>query len=221
MGLRRCCASTFCSSGTGWPTRPWRTRSTTSPRCGSSRASTWAARPCPTRRPCWVSATCWSEHDLTKGIFAEVNALLEERGILLREGTIVDATIIAAPPSTKNKARERDPEMHQTRKGKQWYFGLKAHVGVDAASGAVHTVTATAANVADIAETHRLLHGKEERVLGDSGYTGVEKRPEIAEKFPGVAWQIAARRGGVKAMAEGPRKEMVKTLEKCKAQLRA
>lgn len=161
------------------------------------------------------------KHNLAAAILAEVNALLEERGILLREGTIVDATIIAAPPSTKNKNRERDPEMHQTRKGKQWYFGLKAHVGVDAASGVVHTVTATAANVADIAETHRLLHGKEKRGLGDSGYTGVEKRPEIAARFPGVAWQIAAKRGNIKKMAEGPRKEILKAMEKCKAQLRA
>ena len=160
-------------------------------------------------------------HELTKAIFAEVNALLAERGILMREGTIVDATIIAAPSSTKNKAKERDPEMHQTKKGKQWYFGMKAHVGVDAESGVVHTLTGTAANVADITETHRLLHGQEKRGQGDSGYTGVEKRPEIQEKFPHVAWQISAKRGTIKKMAAGPRKDLLQAIEKCKAQLRA
>ena len=161
------------------------------------------------------------KHALTQAILAEVNALLSERGILLREGTLVDATIIAAPSSTKNKKKERDPEMHQTRKGKQWYFGMKAHVGVDADSGVVHTVTGTAANVADIAETHRLLHGQERRGQGDSGYTGVEKRTEIIAKFPHVQWQVAAKRGKLKTMAEGPRKEVAQALEKCKAQLRA
>ena len=160
-------------------------------------------------------------HALTRALFAEVNALLSERGILLREGTLVDATIIAAPASTKNKAKARDPEMHQTRKGKQWHFGMKAHVGVDADSGVVHTLTGTAANVADISETHRLLHGQEKRGQGDSGYTGVEKRAEIVAKFPHVVWQVAAKRGKLKAMAEGPRKEVAKALEKCKAQLRA
>jgi IS5 family transposase len=160
-------------------------------------------------------------HALTRALFAEVNALLSERGILLREGTLVDATIIAAPASTKNKAKARDPEMHQTRKGKQWHFGMKAHVGVDADSGVVHTLTGTAANVADISETHRLLHGQEKRGQGDSGYTGVEKRAEIVAQFPHVVWQVAAKRGKLKAMAEGPRKEVAKALEKCKAQLRA
>ncbi len=160
-------------------------------------------------------------HELTKAIFGEINALLSERGILMREGTIVDATIIAAPSSTKNKSKERDPAMHQTRKGKQWHFGIKAHVGVDAQSGLVHTVTGTAANVSDISETHHLLHGQEKCGQGDSGYTGVEKRREIQAKFPHVAWLIAAKRGRIKKMVEGPRKEVVKALEKCKAQLRA
>jgi IS5 family transposase len=159
--------------------------------------------------------------ELTQALFVEVNALLSERGILLREGTLVDATIIAAPSSTKNKAKARDPEMHQTRKGKQWYFGMKAHVGVDADSGVVHTLTGTAANVADISETHRLLHGQEKRGQGDSGYTGVEKRAEIVARFPQVKWQVAAKRGRIKAMAEGPRKEVAQALEKAKAQLRA
>ena len=160
-------------------------------------------------------------HDLTRGILTEVNAMLTERGLLLREGTIVDATLIAAPASTKNKAKARDPQMHQTRKGKQWYFGMKAHVGVDLASGAVHSLTGTAANVADIVETHRLLHGEEKRGLVDAGYTGVEKREEIQAKFPHVVWQVAAKRGRIKAMAAGKRKEVAQALEKAKAQLRA
>ena len=113
------------------------------------------------------------EHRLTERLFAEVNALLAERGAFLREGTIVDATIIAAPPSTKNKAKERDPEMHQTKKGNAWHFGMKAHVGVDLHSGLVHTVTGTAANVADVAQTHTLLHGQEKVAFGDAGYQGV------------------------------------------------
>ena len=86
--------------------------------------------------------------------------MLEERGLLMRQGTIVDATIIAAPPSTKNKSKARDPEMHQTKKGNQWHFGMKAHIGVDVASGVVHTVTGTAANEADINQTAALLHGQ-------------------------------------------------------------
>ena len=102
------------------------------------------------------------EHDLTRALFDEVGAMLEERGLLMRQGTIVDATIIAAPPSTKNKSKARDPEMHQTKKGNQWHFGMKAHIGVDVASGVVHTVTGTAANEADINQTAALLHGREE-----------------------------------------------------------
>ena len=102
----------------------------------------------------------WLEsHDLTKGLFEEVSVILEERGLLMRQGTIVDATIIAAPSSTKNKQQSRDPEMHQTKKGNQWYFGMKAHIGVDVASGLVHTVVGTAANEADITQTAKLLHG--------------------------------------------------------------
>src|ERR1044071_514580 len=118
-------------------------------------------------------------HDLTRRLFAEVSALLEERKLLLKEGTIVDATILAAPCSTKNAKKERDPEMHQTKKGNQWYFGMKAHIGADRDSKLVHTVVVTAANVADIAKTSELLHGQEQQVHADAGYTGVEKRAEI------------------------------------------
>jgi transposase, IS5 family len=125
----------------------------------------------------------WLErHDLSRSLFEEVSAMLEERGLLMRQGTIVDATIIAAPSSTKNKEKARDPDMHQTKKGNQWHFGMKAHIGVDVASGLVHTVTGTAANEADITQTAALLPGEEDDVFGDAGYTGADKRPELADR---------------------------------------
>lgn len=108
--------------------------------------------------------------DLAEDIFKQVNAHLARKGLLLKRGSIVDATIIAAPSSTKNESGERDPEMHQTKKGNQWHFGMKAHIGVDADSGLVHTVTTTAANEADVEQVGDLLHGKEDAVWADSGY---------------------------------------------------
>lgn len=160
-------------------------------------------------------------HDLTRQLFQAVGALLEERQLLMREGTIVDATIIAAPCSTKNARKERDPEMHQTKKGHQWYFGMKAHIGVDAQFGVVHSVSATAANVADIAQTHALLHGQEKTGYADAGSLGVEKREEIVTQAPGVEWHVAAKRSKVKALPEGRVKELTQQLEKLKAQVRA
>src|SRR5512137_282643 len=118
-------------------------------------------------------------HDLCQGLFTAINADLAARGLLLREGTLVDATLIAAPPSTKNKEKRRDPEMHQTKKGNQWHFGMKAHIGADRDSKLVHTVVVTAAHVADITQTAALLHGQEQQVHADAGYIGVEKRAEI------------------------------------------
>lgn len=160
-------------------------------------------------------------HDLTKQILEQVTGLLEEKKLLLREGTIVDATIIAAAPSTKNKNKQRDPQMHQTKKGNEWHFGMKAHIGVDIASGLVHTVKATAANVADIAQTHAVLHGQEKVVFADAGYIGVEKREEIMDQHPEVKFYVAAKRGGIKAMKEGTLKQAIQHLEKKKAQVRA
>ncbi len=160
-------------------------------------------------------------HDLTRAIFAEVRGLLSERKLLMREGTIVDATIIAAPSSTKNASEARDPEMHQTKKGNQWHFGMKAHIGADAQSGLVHSLSGTAANVADIAQTHELLHGKEKEAYADAGYLGVEKREEIVAQGKEVQWYVAAKRGKVKAMAEGRVKELTQAFEKAKAQVRA
>ena len=160
-------------------------------------------------------------HDLCKGLFTAINADLTARGLLLREGTLVDATLIAAPPSTKNKEKQRDPEMHQTRKGQQWYFGMKAHIGADRDSKLVHTVVVTAANVADITQTAELLHGHETQVHADAGYLGVEKRAEIVALNRTMDWQIARKRGQLKTMAEGTEKETLKAAEKAKAAVRA
>lgn len=117
---------------------------------------------------------------LTLQIFDTINGHLAEKGLMMRKGTIVDATLIAAPPSTKNKDGKRDPEMHQSKKGNDCHFGMKAHVGVDATSGLVHTVIGTAGNIADVTQAHALLHGDETAALGDAGYQGVEKRPETS-----------------------------------------
>ena len=160
-------------------------------------------------------------HDLCKGLFTAINADLAARGLLLREGTLVDATLIAAPSSTKNQKKERDPEMHQTKKGNQWHFGMKAHIGADRDSKLVHTVVVTAANVADVTKTAELLHGQEQQVHADAGYTGVEKRVEIVALERKIDWQIARKRGPIKVMVEGSEKEAVKALEKAKASVRA
>jgi IS5 family transposase len=160
-------------------------------------------------------------HDLCKGLFTAINTDLTARGLMMRAGTLVDATLIAAPPSTKNKEKQRDPEMHQTRKGNQWYFGMKAHIGADRDSKLVHTVVVTAANVADITKTAELLHGQETQVHADAGYTGVEKRAEIAALDRTIDWQIARKRGQIKTMKEGAEKETLKAAEKAKASVRA
>ena len=156
-------------------------------------------------------------HGLAAKMLSAITAHLADKNLLLRAGTIVDATIIHAPSSTKNAGKVRDPEMHQTRKGNQWYFGMKAHIGVDMESGLVHTVTTTPANVADVSEVGKLLHGKERSVYADAGYTGAEKR---ARKRGGT-WHIAAKRGGVKALPEGALKEATRHLEYLKAAIRA
>ena len=160
-------------------------------------------------------------HDLGRRIFEEVGALLEEKKLLMREGTLVDASIIAAPSSTKNRRRERDPDMHQTKKGNQWYFGMKAHIGADEASGLVHSVEGTAANVSDISQAHALLHGEEKRAGADGGYTGVEKRPEVVALERQIEWRVAARRSTLKAQPEGWAKTLSGAWEKLKARARA
>jgi IS5 family transposase len=156
-------------------------------------------------------------NDLAPEILGRVNAYLTRKGLLLKRGSIVDATIIEAPSSTKNADGERDPEMHQTKKGNQWHFGMKAHIGVDVDSGLVHTVTTTAANEADIEQVEELLHGKEEVVHADAGYSGADKRVERKR----LRWEIAAKRGKVKAMKDGREKRAVEKNEKRKASIRA
>ncbi len=159
------------------------------------------------------------EKDLTSSIFTAINAHLAERGLMLRQGTIVDATLIAAPSSTKNQGGERDPEMHQTKKGNQWYFGMKAHIGVDAESGLTHTVVGTAANVNDVTQAQALLHGEETDVFGDAGYQGVEKRKENLE-VP-VTWHVAMKPSQRKALPKTPLGELREWIEQAKASLRA
>ena len=156
------------------------------------------------------------EHELGQGLFEKINRHLESQGLRLREGTIVDASIIEAPSSTKNRAGDRDPEMRQTKKGNEWHFGMKVHIGADAETGVVHSVATTPANVHDVTEAHRLLHGGEKRVWGDAGYQGVDKRAENREL--GVEWQVAMRPGGRRQLEPGSGEALA---EKRKASARA
>ena len=156
-------------------------------------------------------------NDLTQALFAEINAHLADKGLLMRAGTLVDATIIAAPPSTKNKDEARDPDMHQAKKGNQWHFGMKAHIGVDAESGLVHTFVSTAANVGDVTQAGSLLHGEEADAFGDAGYRGVAKR----EEAKGPTWHIAMQPGKRKLLSDSVLGQMIEKAEKIKASIRA
>ncbi|MFS8451558.1 IS5 family transposase, partial [Xanthomonas campestris pv. campestris] len=158
-------------------------------------------------------------HGLAARMLEAVNAHLARKGQSLRSGTIVDATLIAAPSSTKNADHARDPEMHQTKKGNQWYFGMKAHIGVDEFSGLVHHVHCTAANVADVTVTHTLLHGKEDSVFGDSGYTGADKREELQDCE--AAFFIAAKRSVLQAIGNKRERTREQRWEHFKASVRA
>ena len=159
------------------------------------------------------------KHKLAEQILATVNDLLVGKGLLLKVGTAVDATLIAAPTSTKNKDKTRDPEMHSSKKGNQWYFGMKAHIGVDADSGLVHTVKGTAGHVHDINEGHALLHGHEQMVFADAGYRGIEKRPDV---MPQVRWHVAMRPGQRKALDKSNATDaLLDAVEKLKAGVRA
>jgi IS5 family transposase len=158
-------------------------------------------------------------YQLTERIFAAINVHLAVKGLMLKEGTVVDATIIAAPSSTKNQDGERDPAMHQTKKGNQWHFGMKAHIGADAESGLVHTVVTTAANVSDVTQAHALLHGEETTVFGDAGYQGVEKREE--NQHTDVTWHVAMRPGKRKVLPQTTYGRMLEQIEKLKASVRA
>jgi IS5 family transposase len=159
------------------------------------------------------------KHKLAPKILETINDLLRNKGLMLRAGTVVDATLIAAPSSTKNAQGERDPEMKQSKKGGQWYFGMKAHIGVDVDSGLVHTVRGTAGSVHDVTEANSLLHGEETVAFGDAGYQGVDKRPDAKS---GVDWNIAMRPGKRRALDKSQDvNRLIDELEKLKASIRA
>ena len=157
-------------------------------------------------------------HNLALDMLRLVNDILQAKGLMLRTGTAVDATLISAPSSTKNASGERDPEMKQTKKGNNWYFGMKAHIGVDAHSGLVHTVVATAANVNELNVAGQLLHGEEQAAFGDAGYQGVHKRAEAQ----GPTWHVAMRAGKRKKLNPFIEADFIaETIEQCKASIRA
>ena len=158
------------------------------------------------------------KHKLGEKLFESQNEIFEAEGWIMRGGSILDATIIAAPSSTKNATGSRDPQMHQTKKGNQWYFGMKAHIGVDAGSGYAHSVSVTAANVHDLDEVVNLVRADDDVVYVDAGYQGAQKRPEIAddEHLSKLRWRVAARKGRLKTMAEPDR-----VVESRKASVRA
>jgi transposase, IS5 family len=157
-------------------------------------------------------------HGLAVQMLTLVNEILSRKGLMLKAGSAVDATLISAPSSTKNGSGTRDPEMHQTKKGNQWYFGMKAHIGVDAESGLVHTVIGTAANVHDINEAEALLHGKERDVYADAGYQGIEKRCQKHR----VRWHVAMRPGKRRQLDLSDRLDAIfNQIERLKAGIRA
>ena len=156
------------------------------------------------------------QNNLGQGLLEEINAHLESQGLKLREGTIVDATITPAPSSTKNLAGERDPEMRQTKKGDHWHFGMKAHIWVDADTGIVHSMSATAASVHDVTDAHKLIHGGETVVWGDAGYQGVGKREENLGLD--VEWRVAMRPWSRRKLKPGSEEALP---EKVKASVRA
>ena len=156
---------------------------------------------------------------LTQRLFEAIKEHLSQQGLFLREGTIVDATLIGASPSTKNRKKARDPDMHQTQKGKNWHFGMKAHIGVDMDSGIVHTVIGTAANVADVTQARGLLHGDEKALLGDAGYQGVQKREE--NKNLDIVFHTAMRPGKRRLLDDTPIGRLKELYEQRKASVRA
>src|SRR5258707_4019834 len=156
------------------------------------------------------------EHELGGAMLNAVNQYLESRGIRITTGTIVDATIIHAPSSTKNRSGERDPEMHQTRKGKQWYFGLKAHIGVDSKEGVVHSLCTSAASVADKHMLPDLLHGEERKVWGDGGYPG---QTEAIQEAAPHAKDMACRRTRFKNYVDEEAKRKNTTKSKVRAKV--
>jgi IS5 family transposase len=159
------------------------------------------------------------KHDLGEKIFETVKDHLKAHGMSMKQGTIIDATLIAAPSSTKNKQGKRDPEMHQTKKGNQWYFGMKVHIGVDAESGLIHSVQTTAANVHDLTPAAELLHGEETVVYADAGYQGIANRPKMADKE--IEFRVAMRPGKRRVLPEIPDGRLLDLIETAKAHIRS
>lgn len=155
------------------------------------------------------------QHKLGKKLFTKINKHLDRHGLVLREGSIVDATIISAPSSTKNKDGERDPEMHQTKKGNEWHFGMKMHIGVDESLGLIHSIETTAANEHDLNVADKLLHGNEERVWADAGYAGAQDRENLVSD--NREWHVAMRPGKRRKLAS----EDIDKAEHIKASVRA
>lgn len=159
------------------------------------------------------------KHKLAVQILQTVNDLLSAKGVMLKSGTVVDATLIAAPSSTKNSSGERDPEMKQSRKGQQWYFGMKCHIGVDADSGLVHTVRGTSGAVNDVIEANSLLRASDLDVYADAGYQGAGQRPDARRD---VSWHIAMRPGKRRLLDPAkPIEALTRQLERVKAGIRA
>lgn len=150
-----------------------------------------------------------------------INARLERAGLMMRGGSVIDATIVEAPPSTKNRSGSRDPEMHQVRKGNEWHFGMKCRSGEDAGSGYVHTATFTAANVSDVTEARRLLRDDDRFCYADAGYRGVGRRAEVASgpRLSGVDWRVAAGPSALRSL--GPLRWAERAEEHDKASVRA
>ena len=163
------------------------------------------------------------EHHLGEKIFNAITKFLEANGCMMRGGTIVDATILNAPSSTKKASGERDPEMHSTQKGKQWYFGMKVHIGVDAGSGYTHTIEVTAANEHDVTKASALIRDDDEVVYGDSGYQGIDKRDEIKTNphKSKIDYKINERRGKVNSLLAGISRNVGREREKRKSSVRS
>jgi IS5 family transposase len=159
------------------------------------------------------------EHQIAEQIFESVNQSLTEKGVMLKEGTILDATIINAPSSTKNKKGERDPEMHSVAKGNQWFFGMRCHIGVDAASGLVHSVVSTAANVDELNTAADRVHGEERVIYGDAGHIGIEKRDALKDCEAEMC--IAMKPGQRRVLPDTPEGRLLNLIETAKAHFRA
>ena len=159
------------------------------------------------------------KHELGRKLLESQAEMFEEQGWIMHGGSIVDATIIAAPSSTKNAAGARDPEMRQTKKGNQWYFGMKVHLGVDKDSGLIHSVVTTSANVHDLTPAAELLHGDEEVVYADAGYQGIDKRSDMTGKT--TTFRVAMRPGKRRVLPDTPEGKLLDLIEMAKAHVRA